>query len=384
MHAIAITNKGIEDIAKKEIKELIKVDSKIEDSVVIFKPKKILDLCLLCYKAQSITKLMLLLKEIKFKKKEDIFSAIKNIDLKAFLDKNTTFEVRCKRIGKHDFSSQEIEEVVGEKIIEDLKKKYKFTPKVNLENPDLIIFVYIHKNKAYLGIDLSGIDLSKRQYRIFAHPDALKGTISYAMLRLADYKKTDFLLDTFCNDGTIPIEAALFATNFSVNFYQKDKFSFLKLKPFQKTDFDKFFEAIDKKANLKEKTKITGYDAQLRDIKASQKNAKIAGVNKNINFSKVDVEWLDTKFKKGEVDKIATNLPSLGHLRESDVEKIFNEFFYQSDFILKNKGKICLALKTLKYFDLLKEKAEKHKFKIVKDMGVMQGEQAIKLISIQK
>ena len=381
MEAIAVTNKGIEEISAKEIKELIRVNTRMGESIVIFKPKKLLDLCLLCYKAQSLTKVMLLLKEVEFKKKEDIFSSVKDIDLKDFLDKKTSFEVRCKRIGKHDFSSQEIEEKTGEKIIELVKDKYKFTPKVNLENPDLMIFVYICNNKAYLGIDFSGIDLSKRQYRIFAHPEALKATISYAMIRLIDYKKTDFLLDTFCNDGTIPIEAALFATKIPINFYQKDKFAFLKLKPFKKTDFEKFFE---NKINLKEKIKVVGYDPQLRDIKAAQKNAKIAGVNKLVTFSKVDVGWLDTKFKKGEVDKIAANLPSTSYLRESEIEKQYNEFFYQADFVLSKKGKICLAVKTLKYFDILQEKAKKYKFKLTKEIDVSQGEQTIKLVIFQK
>ena len=381
MEAIAVTNKGIEEISAKEIKELIRVNTRMGESIVIFKPKKLLDLCLLCYKAQSLTKVMLLLKEVEFKKKEDIFSSVKDIGLKDFLDKKTSFEVRCKRIGKHDFSSQEIEEKTGEKIIELVKDKYKFTPKVNLENPDLMIFVYICNNKAYLGIDFSGIDLSKRQYRIFAHPEALKATISYAMIRLIDYKKTDFLLDTFCNDGTIPIEAALFATKIPINFYQKDKFAFLKLKPFKKTDFEKFFE---NKINLKEKIKVVGYDPQLRDIKAAQKNAKIAGVNKLVTFSKVDVGWLDTKFKKGEVDKIAANLPSTSYLRESEIEKQYNEFFYQADFVLSKKGKICLAVKTLKYFDILQEKAKKYKFKLTKEIDVSQGEQTIKLVIFQK
>ena len=35
----------------------------------------------------------------------------------------------------------------------------------------------------------------------------------------------------------------------------------------------------------------------------ARKNAKIAGIDKQINFSRVDIEWLDLKFKKNSVDK---------------------------------------------------------------------------------
>ena len=61
METLAITIKGIEDIASLEIKELIKAKI-IEEkpSVVIFKPNKLIDLCMLCYKAQSISRVLYL------------------------------------------------------------------------------------------------------------------------------------------------------------------------------------------------------------------------------------------------------------------------------------------------------------------------------------
>ena len=53
-------------------------------------------------------------------------------------------------------------------------------------------------------------------------------------------------------------------------------------------DFDKFNSKFDK-AN------IFAFDSQFRHIDAAKKNSKIAGINKNINFSRTEIEWLDTK-----------------------------------------------------------------------------------------
>ena len=62
MKGLAITNIGIEKISSKEIKELIKPKAvKIEKGGISFDLKEMSDLCVLCYKAQSVSKVMLLL-----------------------------------------------------------------------------------------------------------------------------------------------------------------------------------------------------------------------------------------------------------------------------------------------------------------------------------
>ena len=55
-----------------------------------------------------------------------------------------------------------------------------------------------------------------------------------------------------------------------------------------------------------------------------KKNAKIAGVDKHINFSRVELEWLDIKFKKESIDRIITNPPIS---KNANLDKVYNEFF---------------------------------------------------------
>ena len=61
MKAIAITNQGLEDITKLEVKEILKLPAKAETSVVLFDVKDLLDICTLCYTSQSIIKTGVLL-----------------------------------------------------------------------------------------------------------------------------------------------------------------------------------------------------------------------------------------------------------------------------------------------------------------------------------
>lgn len=60
------------------------------------------------------------------------------------LGKTKSFAVRARRAGQHKFSSQKIAEEVGAFV------KNKTNAKVDLENPDLEIFIECRQNKAYV------------------------------------------------------------------------------------------------------------------------------------------------------------------------------------------------------------------------------------------
>ncbi|HHI04174.1 MAG TPA: hypothetical protein ENL45_01365, partial [Candidatus Woesearchaeota archaeon] len=215
MKAIAITHKGIEDIAALEVKEIIKVSAETKETVVLFEPKKMIDLCTLAYKAQSIIKVIYLFDEFKIQTSfnetlKTIEKRIRKINFNEWLDKNKSFKVLCRHLTNDNFSSQDIEKETGAFIIDNIKERKKYKQKVDLENPDLIFYVYIFNERCYLGIDFCGFDLSKRDYKVFSSASDIKGTIAYSLLRIAGYKKEKKLLDPFCSSGIIPIEAALY------------------------------------------------------------------------------------------------------------------------------------------------------------------------------
>lgn len=338
---LAITTKGAEETAAAEIKELINAKSSVKEGAVVFEAKNLEDFCLLCYKAQSVSRVLVLLAQFEFDDLlEELEDVTKKLPLKEWLEPGKTFSVHCQREGEHGFHSVDVGARFGEVIFET------FGNKANLKSPDIPFFAYVNGNMCYFGADVAGFDLSKREYKVFNNPVSIKGTIAYAFLRKAGFSKEDILIDAFCGSGEIPIEAAFYKTGFPVNHYRKDKFTFLKLKPFSGIDFDQFFKKIDAKATFSDKESIFGCSNTLNSIKSSQKNAKIAGVNKEIGFSKIAVEWIDTKFAKGFVDIIASQAPSYSqHIAKRETEKIYNELFYQSEFVLKDTGKIALLIR---------------------------------------
>ena len=373
MKGLVITSRGIEEAASVEIKELISADCRVEDSCVIFDFRDFKDLCLLCYKAQSVDRVLYLIGNFAF---ENFFGDFEKFFVKVGFDewiiKSKKFKVECIRLGMHDFKSVDAEAKVSELILKKYKNK-KF--KAGIKDYGIIFLVYIIDNKCYFGVDFAGFELNKRNYKIFLHPSSLRGTIAYSLIRQSGFKKTDVLLDPFSRDGVIAIEAAFYAADFPVNFYKKDRFAFLKLNT--GINYEKFFDKIDKKI-AKSKMNIYSYDHQFKYVDYSRKNAKIAGVDKQINFSRTELEWLDIKFKNGSVDRIITGLPTS---KNANLDKVYNEFFYQSAYILKRNGVLALISRLP---DLAKKYAEKHEFAVSKEKGVWSGEQLLNILVFKK
>jgi putative N6-adenine-specific DNA methylase len=377
MKGLALTQRGVEDVTSLELKELICAKTEIHDGFVLFEFKKLEALATLCYTAQSVRKVLFLLNSCTF---EQLNSVLENIEYKEWMDDKTTFRVSCE-VHENGVDSSELAKKAGGIIFDAIERKLGFTPTVNLESPQVTFYILVQKNICYIGVDVSGKDLSKREYKIFGSQNSIKGTIAYALLRAGDYKAQEVLLDPFCKSGEIVIEAALFASQLSVNYYSKEDFSFVKLKLFKDLDSKKLFEKIDAKIS-KQIAHIYAYDSDQKLIIQAKKNAKIAGIQKEITFSRQNLEWIDLKQKEKAVDKIITYPPQLSKKTEdSEIEKKYHEFFYQAEYILKDNGLIVMLTKDT---ELLQREAAKYKIVLKDKKEIWMGEQQMYIAVFEK
>ena len=256
---IASTLAGLEEICCKEVN-----GKKIIGCRVKFEKKQDVRSALVVYE---------FIDGFKFKTLGNILSKVRKLKIPI----KGRFKVECNREGKHKFSSQEVKEDVGEVFY---NKKFK----VDLHNPGTIIYIDIVNNNCFIGLNPE--NAGKRKYRIRGSRQGLNATIAYALLKIADYKREDVLLDPFCGDGVILIEAGLLGGK-----------------------------------------NLHGTSDYLENAKI---NSHLAGVKINL-----DNNFDFNKFKKGSVDKIITN-PLM-------VEKAkIREVFAQAKRILKKEGVILI------------------------------------------
>jgi 23S rRNA G2445 N2-methylase RlmL len=364
MNGLVLTQNGLEDISAGEIKELISAsDVKTAPGKVFFSCKSEQDLVDLCYHGRTFSKVILLLSSFSVSGMPDE-KILKNLD--EFLGK--TAVIKCDRFGEHDFTSFDIMSALNGQLAQI------YNVVIDHKNPETMFYLLIEGKDGYFGVDFAGIDLGRRDYRIFLGTDALKGNISASLLHIAGYEAKHSLLDPFCRHGIVPIEAALYATNTSPHKFAKEKLAFSRI-PNRK------FDLKDKETDFK--GIIIAMDDNFKHVSASKKNAKIAGVVKSIEFTRTDLQWLDAKFGKNFLDRIITLPVQPGRsISDKTVEKIYHQLFYQAEFILKKSGKICLVMK--RGAEILKQKAAEFKFSVEHERKVMQGQEELAILVFSK
>lgn len=333
---IGVTITGVEDIAVLELKELNAKAEQVAPGRVKFSVKDIKEIDNF---NKSLIRIYELLGEGECDSVEDIVKVANQI--KYSFEGN--FKAKCTRKGEHDFQSKEVEQFVGEAIYE---KGFE----VDLKNPKNLILIDIIDNKFFIGLLINKKDYHKREYKVKPHHHGINACLAYSMMRLANYSKDKVLLDPFCKDGVLAIETAMFATNLPRTF----------------------------EANSSEiKTKIYAIDEQMGNVRSAETNSKLADVNKLITFSRLPLDDLDKKLKENEVDCIVTLLPSPSKtFSEKRSLKIYEELFYQMDYIMKKNFVGVFLLYDSKLFK------KKNKYKIKEERKVLVGSLGLDLIIV--
>ncbi len=376
MKGILLTHVGMEDIAAKEVAGLISQKSSIDEGCITFPCKSDEDLFLLCYRAQSAGKVGFLALDFPYSDLiSDFKQAVGSVPWQAFFRENETIRVRCKIVAQKDLPSPEYEQQLSAVLIEHIEKTNKNKQLVDLKNPHVPLIFYVTPTFCYVFIDYAGFDLSKRSHHIFSHAADIKGTLGFGLAMLCDLKEKDVFMDCFAGSGTIPIEAAIYSTHFPLNFFNREKFAFLKFAKYKDHDFNTFFEKENKKFK-DSKNEIYCADSAMKHIAFAKKNAQIAGIMKSIDFRRMDLDWLDTKFDKETIDKMASKLP----LGKEGYEKHYKQLFYQAEFVLKKNG--LLVLIGLK--DLIEKYAAEFKLEIREHRNIYSGQEKYDVFVIEK
>ncbi len=275
MEYFVTTFQGAEDIVERELN----VKAKKYKGLLTFDTKPNEDL-------KSVIRAGIFLKYFEFKDLKDYKKQIKDIKFPKIKE---PFAILCERFGNHKFSSKDIEILTAEKI----------KAKVDLINPETLIYVLIRNNTCLIGIDLFKKRLDKRDYRIKPHPNILNSALAFIALKFSDYKPNKKLLDPFCGSGIIPIEAALIGSK-----------------------------------------QVFAADNQYYCIEATRINSKVADIG--IKASQTQIKDLDKKFKKSSFDFIITDPPIATIYGLKAVEPLYSLFFKKAFFLLKKNATLTI------------------------------------------
>ena len=246
--------------------------------------------------------------------------------------------------GLENITIEEIEKILNRNIDHNMvEKKNRILIYTNLdfeERLNLLFnsrtidnILYIKKDKyKYLLLK----NLYERRYQL-KKIEKLKSTLVNKIIYYSDIKENEEILNIM-DDGSFSIEQGIYIKDILPIFWRRKEIS-------------KYIDYFEKYMNIKKKVNIKIYcvNKDKNKLLLIERNSENALVNDIILFRRLDIEWLDLKFKEGSIDKIFTFRIKKG----SELNIKDKYIFYHSNKLLKDNGKLYILLYNYDYKKIL-------------------------------
>ena len=147
--------------------------------------------------------------------------------------------------------------------------------------------IYVDENKVMVLLDLSGLPLHKRGYRVDGGVAPLRETTAAVLLQEMMWRRKTPLHDPFCGSGTIAIEATLYAFNVAPGFGRRFAVENLPFFNAERAQEIKNEEAAKIRTDVE--VRITGSDIDNAAVERAKKNAEYACVMAGRALKSIDI-----------------------------------------------------------------------------------------------
>lgn len=200
-----------------------------------------------------------------------LYKTAQNIDWSDFLTLAKTFAITSNVADSNIRNSQYAAQVLKDAIVDQFRAKTDQRPDVDTHNPDLLLNLYIHENKARISVDLGGGSLHKRGYRTESVEAPMQETLAATILRLSGWHGERPLYDPFCGSGTLLCEALMLAANIPAA-HLRHKFGFLRLPDFDAAVWNQVKTKANAEMHAIPDGLINGSDIDASAVKAVNAN----------------------------------------------------------------------------------------------------------------
>lgn len=317
MQFLATGIPGLAHLTAREIESLLGVSPTVDHpGAVRFEASPVAAYTLNEY-ARSVHRVLVIIEETTAPTLSAIYEAAAELPAENYFEPGQSFGVRADRHGTHDFSSVEVGERIGQAIVDSSRKAFGERLPVDLDEPDVIVRAAVRDDRLLISIDTTGErSLHRRHWRECEHNAPLRPTIAHAMLRAVDYAPDESLIDPMCGGGTIPIEAARWASGAPAggvrDTHAADRLRFLPENGRE--------QARDRWSRRTPIPTIEGVDNNDRWVRCAEVNREAAGLTDEITIRQGDATELAL-----DADVVAVDLP-FGIRTTSDLRALYDGF----------------------------------------------------------
>lgn len=246
----------------------------------------------------------------KFEAKDEqaLYDQVSIIDWSQHIAANASFLVNAQSFRSELSHTKFISQRIKDAIVDHFTDMEQLRPDVEFDRPDVTIQCRIRQNQVILSIDLAGMGLHHRGYRLQGGAAPIKENLASALLMRAgwlklccqDSSQSLSLYDPMCGSGTFLIEAAMMALDIAPGTY-RDYLGIFGWSQFKPDLWEKTVNAAAEKtrnSRNREKLHIIGSDINPKAVKSAQSNLALANLE---DVVKIHIAAID------QVDQIEVN-----------------------------------------------------------------------------
>lgn len=286
MRLIAKTLYGLENILADELIELgAKKVNQVNRAVLFEGDQQLLYKANYCLR--SALSVLLQISEFGIRSSDDLYNKSIRITWEDYIDNHNTFSVapvvKSNYFNHTGYAGLRLKDA----IVDRLRQKTGKRPSVDTRDPDFIFNLHINKDMVTISLDSSVIPLYKRGYRKEQGSAPINEVLAAGIILISGWDKKALFIDPMCGSGTIPIEAALIASNTAPGKFRK-YYGFQKWKDYDEDQFILVKKEADAMIKIPQ-IMIHASDVSETAINITRKNVVSAGFSdliliRNENF----------------------------------------------------------------------------------------------------
>jgi 23S rRNA (guanine2445-N2)-methyltransferase / 23S rRNA (guanine2069-N7)-methyltransferase len=250
-----------------------------------------------CLWSRTASRVLLTLLRIEVEDADGLYQGVYEVPWEEHMSVDGTLAVDAVGTGAGIHHGRFAAQKVKDAVVDRFRRESGRRPSVAPERPDLRLHLHLEGPHATLSLDLAGEALHRRGYRVSGVEAPVKENLAAGLLLRAGWPavaaRGGTLVDPMCGSGTLPIEAALMATDTAPGL-RRAYWGFLGWRGHSPGTWDALLEEARGRARAGAHggPSIVGYDADTRAIAAADANARAAGVAERVRFETRAVEAL--------------------------------------------------------------------------------------------
>jgi putative N6-adenine-specific DNA methylase len=242
-----------------------------------------------CLWLRSAVRVLLLVADFEAPDGDALYDGVSSVDWGGVLDARRTLSVRAFAKDSALSHTQFIAQKTKDAVVDQLRDRLGARPDVDREDPDVLLFVHLSRDRASVYLDMSGEALHRRGYRRNALEAPLKESLAAAVLRLSGWDRARPLVDPMCGSGTLAIEAAMWSRGIAPGL-SRERFGFERWRSHGEAEARAARDLREEaRARIVKKGPVIwAFDEDREAVDAARANARTAGLDLRIDQRSID------------------------------------------------------------------------------------------------